>query len=70
MCPTPKMPAPIQPGAAPAPALPTASFMKMGERSQSKDGSFGPNTARSRKTLRTDIRMPTAGAGANITRMG
>lgn len=70
MCPTPKVPKAPDPAAAPAPALATASFLKMGERAPSRDGAITPNTARSRRTLRTDVRMPTAGVGANIARMG
>jgi hypothetical protein len=70
MCSTPKPPKAPTPAAAPAPALATASFLKMGERTPSRDGTFDPNTARARRTLRTDLRMPAAGAGASIARMG
>lgn len=70
MCSTPKMPPAPKPAAAPAPALPTASFLKMGERTPSADGTYGPATARSRRTLRTDVKVPSAGAGVALARMG
>lgn len=70
MCP-PKIKLPkAQPiGAAPAAPLPTAEALKMQEREVSSDGTYTPNTARSRRTLRTDIRVPGAGAGVNVARM-
>jgi hypothetical protein len=68
-----KVPAPTQaaqPGAAPAAPLPTADALRMQERETSRDGAFLANTARSRRTLRTDIRISGARTGVNIARMG
>lgn len=64
-----KVPAPQQPGAAPAAPLPTADALRMQERPTSSDGTYTPNTARSRRTLRTDIRVSGARAGVNVARM-
>lgn len=64
-----KVPAPQTPAAAPAAPLPTAEALKMNERLQSADGSFNPSTARSRRTLRTDVRVTGARTGVNISRM-
>lgn len=64
-----KIPKPQAIGAAPAAPLPTAEALKMQDRDVSKDGAYTPQTSRSRRTLRTDIRVPTAGAGINVARM-
>lgn len=58
------------PAAAPAAPLPTAENLKMQERRTSKDGSYAGDTARSRRTLRTDVKMSTKSAGTNVARMG
>ncbi len=63
------IPKPVQPGAAPAAPLPTADAMRMQERNVSGDGSVNPNTARSRRTLRTDVKVSGARTGVNIARM-
>jgi hypothetical protein len=68
MCPTPKMPKQKTPAAAPSAPLPTAENLKMNERPSSR-GKPGENTARSRRSLRTDVKA-TGGAGTNIPRMG
>lgn len=64
-----KVPAPQPVGAAPATPLPTADALRMQERPASQDGTYTPNTARSRRTLRTDIRVSGARAGVNVARM-
>ena len=65
----PKIPEAQAPAAAPAAPLPTAERFKMNERTTSRDGTVNRNTARSRQTMRTDVRV--AGkAGPNIARMG
>lgn len=64
-----KTPEPVRPAAAPSAPLPTAENLKINERTSSKDGRYGSNTARSRRTLRTDVKA-SGGAGANIPRMG
>lgn len=66
---TPKIPAPVQPGAAPAAPIPTADALRMQERETSPDGKVLNNTARSRRTLRTDIRVSGSRTGVNIARM-
>jgi hypothetical protein len=68
MCMSPDTPAAVKPGAAPAAPLATARNLKMNERPKSKDGAYSGNTARSRRTLRTDVKM-SGGAGSNIPRM-
>jgi hypothetical protein len=60
-------PAPV--GAAPAAPLPTADSLRMQERTASPDGTVNPDTARARRTLRTDIRVPGTRTGVNIPRM-
>lgn len=69
MCMNPKMPKAVTPAAAPAAPMPTAENLKMNERPGSKRGEFDASTARSRRTLRTDVKA-SGGAGANIPRMG
>jgi hypothetical protein len=71
MCAAPKVKVPEQkvPAAAPAAPLPTAENLKINERPTSKGGRYGENTARSRRTLRTDVKA-SGGAGTNIPRMG
>lgn len=72
MCKAPKMPAMAPQPLAPAPAAPlaSASEFKIAERTISRGGEFDPNTARSRRTLRTDLRMPTSGGvGVQVARM-
>jgi hypothetical protein len=66
----PKMPSAPTPGAAPAAPLPSADNLKMNERRQSKDGSYAGDTARSRRTLRTDVKIAPNSAGTNVPRMG
>lgn len=66
---TPKMPEAAAPAAAPAAPLPTAERFKMNERPTSRDGTVRGNTARSRRTMRTDVKV-TGKAGPNIARMG
>ena len=66
---TPKMPAAPKPAATPAAPLPTAENLKMNERQVSRDGTVGRNTARSRRTMRTDVRV-SGQAGPQIARMG
>lgn len=69
MCTAPKIPKATPPAAAPAAPIATAERFKMNERPTSRDGSVKGNTARSRRTLRTDVKV--AGkAGPNIARMG
>lgn len=70
MC-APKVKVPPQktPAAAPSAPLPTAENLKINERVSSKDGRYGENTARSRRTLRTDVKA-SGGSGTNIPRMG
>lgn len=69
MCGRPKMPETKTPAAAPAPPNPTAERFRMNERPTSRDGNVRGNTARSRRTMRTDVKV--AGkAGPNIARMG
>lgn len=63
------MPATKTPAAAPGAPLPTAENLKMNERQTSRDGRYNMGTARSRRTLRTDVKA-SGGAGANIPRMG
>jgi hypothetical protein len=71
MCDSPDMPPPAKtPAAAPAAPNTTASVLKMGERPLSRDGSYGPNTARSKRTLRTDLNVQPGYAGVNVPRMG
>jgi hypothetical protein len=69
LCSAPKMPKQVIPAAAPSAPLPTAENLKINERMASKDGKYGNNTARSRRTLRTDVNA-SGGSGANIPRMG
>ena len=71
MCTAPKVNMPEQkaPAAAPSAPLPTAENLKINERLTSKDGRYGENTARSRRTLRTDVKA-SGGSGTNIPRMG
>ena len=64
-----KVPKAEAPAAAPAAPLPTADALKMNERLTSGDGSVGPNTARSRRSLRTDIRVSGARTGVSVARM-
>lgn len=64
-----KMPEQTAPAAAPSAPLPTAENLKINERLTSKDGRYGENTARSRRTLRTDVKA-SGGSGTNIPRMG
>lgn len=59
------MPKPVRPAAAPESPLPSASEVKLKER---KDGP-GPDAARGRSSLRTDIKT-SGGSGANIPVMG
>jgi adenylosuccinate synthase len=63
------MPEQKAPAAAPSAPLPTAENLKINERLTSKDGRYGENTARSRRTLRTDVKA-SGGSGTNIPRMG
>lgn len=70
MCNTPDIPEPATPAAAPAAPLKTAENLKMQERPRSRDGQVRGNTARSRRTLRTDVNVGGVQAGANIARMG
>lgn len=65
----PKVPEPAAPAAAPAAPLPTAERFKMNERPTSRDGTVQRNTSRSRRTMRTDVKVNGA-AGPQITRMG
>ena len=71
MCTAPKITPPKQvtPAAAPSAPLPTAENLKINERTTSKGGRYGDNTARSRRTLRTDVKA-SGGAGTNVPRMG
>ena len=57
------------PAAAPASPLPTADNLKMRERTDARDGQITANTARSRRTLRTDLKI-VGSTGANIPKMG
>lgn len=68
MCSSPKFEQ-ATPAAAPAPPIKTAENFRMQERRKSSGGKVTKNTARSRRTMRTDVKM-TGGAGANIARMG
>lgn len=72
MCTAPDIdvPEPVTPAAAPAAPLKTAENLRMQERPRSRDGRVSGNTARSRRTLRTDVNMGGVQAGANIARMG
>ena len=65
-----KVPKAATPAAAPAAPLPTADALKMNERLSSKDGTYDASTARSRRTLRTDVRVSGARTGVNVARMG
>lgn len=65
----PKMPAAKTPAAAPAAPIATAERFKMNERPTSRDGTVKGNTARSRRTLRTDVKV-SGKAGPQIARMG
>jgi len=56
-------------GAAPAAPLPTAERFKMNERTTYRDGDIRSNNARSRRSMRTDIRI-SGSSGANVARMG
>lgn len=64
-----KMPAAVTPAAAPAAPNLLASEFRMAERRVSQDGTYDANTARSRRTLRTDLKMPSVGTGVAIARM-
>ncbi len=64
-----KVPAAAPVGAAPAAPLPTADALRMQERATSRTGAIDPNTARSRRTLRTYVRVAGARSGVNIARM-
>ena len=67
---TPKMPEAPTPAAAPAAPEKVAENLKIKERAPSRTGAYGQNTARSRRSLRTDVNMGGTRAGANISRMG
>jgi hypothetical protein len=64
-----KMPEPTKLGAAPEAPSPLAAAFKIAERRPSVDGEIDLNTARSRRTLRTDIRMTPTSSGVNISRV-
>lgn len=64
------VPEPKTPARAPAAPLKTAENLRMQERPRSATGEVKSNTARSRRTLRTDVNMGGVRAGANIARMG
>lgn len=65
----PKVSEPAAPASAPAAPLPTAERFKMNERPTSRDGTVKRNTSRSRRTMRTDVKVQ-GSAGPNISRMG
>lgn len=69
MCSGPTIEQSARPAAAPAPPIKTAENFRMQERRQSNGGRVTTNTARSRRTMRTDVKMA-GGSGANIARMG
>lgn len=70
MCNAPDIPEAKTPAAAPAAPLKTAESLRMQERPRSKTGEVRGNTARSRRTLRTDVNTGGVRSGANIARMG
>lgn len=64
MC-MPKMPSPVRAAAAPQAPQRSAETVKLNERKTGR----GPNAARGRESLRTDVNV-SGGAGANIPVMG
>jgi hypothetical protein len=69
MCMKMKMPEPTKLADAPDAPAPLASAFKIAERRPSVDGEIDPNTARNRRTLRTDLKVARSGSGVNVARM-